>query len=345
MVSATIAFVAAAPFAAKALWLPLITCTEAATPVPAQYRSFCESHYDLALRATERTITLADQFPNCTSTRPDAKTYCIHLSAGRKLAEESFAVILNQSAREHTYRPTVVIDGETITLSERTELVPEDQAAWEAIKNAFDYTIIPNDMYVNDRVLTFGTTRGIEGLTIEPGTQLFTDEIAFHSAKHDAFMAFSEFCDAGTLTVRGDLYISYLSAADAEETKARYRACLEAIRKGDAILAALAKMEQSAPAGTGSVTERGSAISLPLPLGSISLPAVIGRVIRTLLGVVGAIALVFFIWGGIKYMTAAGDEKKVAEARGMITTTVSALAAIFLSYAVLSILLNALSSS
>ncbi len=87
---------------------------------------------------------------------------------------------------------------------------------------------------------------------------------------------------------------------------------------------------------------RGSVLGQLLPLGDISLPQAIARLIQRLLSVVGAIALVFFIWGGIKYMTAAGDDKKVGEARNMLTTTVTAMAAIFLSYALLSLLINAL---
>lgn len=87
---------------------------------------------------------------------------------------------------------------------------------------------------------------------------------------------------------------------------------------------------------------RGSAIGQLLPLGDISLPGVIARVIRRVLSVVGAIALVFFIWGGIKYMTAAGDSKKMGEARDLIVTTISGLVAIFISYALLSLLINVL---
>jgi hypothetical protein len=87
---------------------------------------------------------------------------------------------------------------------------------------------------------------------------------------------------------------------------------------------------------------RGSALGQLLPLGDIELPSIIARIIRQLLSVVGAIALVFFIWGGIKYMTAAGDEKKIAEARNMLVTTISGLIAIFVSYALLSLLINVL---
>ncbi len=87
---------------------------------------------------------------------------------------------------------------------------------------------------------------------------------------------------------------------------------------------------------------RGTALGQVLLLGDLSVPGAIALLIKKILSVVGAIALVFFLWGGIKYMTAAGDDKKVAEARGMITTTVSGLIAIFLSYALLSFLINVL---
>ncbi len=87
----------------------------------------------------------------------------------------------------------------------------------------------------------------------------------------------------------------------------------------------------------------GTALGLTLPLGDITFPQLIGRVIKQLLGIVGALALVFFIWGGLKYMTAQGDDKKIKEARDMIVAAISGLAAIFLSYALLTLLINTLS--
>lgn len=87
---------------------------------------------------------------------------------------------------------------------------------------------------------------------------------------------------------------------------------------------------------------RGTVLGQFLPLGNMSLPQFIGRLIKQILGIVGALALVFFIWGGLKYMTAAGDDKKVQEGRDMIVAAVSGLVAIFLSYTLLSLLINAI---
>lgn len=107
-------------------------------------------------------------------------------------------------------------------------------------------------------------------------------------------------------------------------------------------LGAQASTEAAQQATASFYAKTGSALGQLIPLGDISLPQVIARIIRTLLGVVGALALVFFLWGGFRYMTAAGDESKVKSARDMIVAAVSGLAAIFLSYAVLSLLINAL---
>ncbi len=49
-----------------------------------------------------------------------------------------------------------------------------------------------------------------------------------------------------------------------------------------------------------------------------------------------------FIWGGAKWMLAAGDAKKVGEAKAMIVAAISGLVAIFASYAILSFILNAI---
>ena len=87
----------------------------------------------------------------------------------------------------------------------------------------------------------------------------------------------------------------------------------------------------------------GSVLGLNLPLSDISLPALIARVIRQLLSVVGALALAFFVWGGLMWMTARGEEAKITKAKGIITAAVSGLVAIFASYAVLNLIINALS--
>lgn len=88
----------------------------------------------------------------------------------------------------------------------------------------------------------------------------------------------------------------------------------------------------------------GSVLTLPLPLGDISLPNLIARVIKQVLSIVGALALLFFVWGGFKWMMAGGAPDKIAEAKKIIIAAISGLAAIFLSYAILDFIIKAISS-
>ncbi len=88
---------------------------------------------------------------------------------------------------------------------------------------------------------------------------------------------------------------------------------------------------------------RGSVLGLNLPLSNISPPALIGRVIRQLLSIVGALTLAYFVWGGVSWMLARGNQEEVAKAKKMITAAASGLIAIFAAYAVLSLILNTLS--
>jgi hypothetical protein len=55
------------------------------------------------------------------------------------------------------------------------------------------------------------------------------------------------------------------------------------------------------------------------PLGTHSLPVIIGQVVRALLSVVGVIALVMFVYGGFLWMTSAGNSEKVETAKQTLT--------------------------
>lgn len=68
------------------------------------------------------------------------------------------------------------------------------------------------------------------------------------------------------------------------------------------------------------------------PLGAeTDIPAFIGRGIRGVLGVIGGIALLMFVYGGITWMTA-GDSKRVDDAKNIIKNSVIGLLLIFFSY-------------
>jgi len=76
------------------------------------------------------------------------------------------------------------------------------------------------------------------------------------------------------------------------------------------------------------------AAELPNPLPANDVPTVIGFAIKGILGIVGAVALLMLVWGGITWMTSAGNSEKVKRGKDTIVWAIFGLAAIFLSYAV-----------
>ncbi len=82
-------------------------------------------------------------------------------------------------------------------------------------------------------------------------------------------------------------------------------------------------------------------ITLPNPLGKQTDPLVIiGLVIRVVLGVVGSIALVLFIYGGLVMMTSAGNTDRVAQGRNTLVWAAIGLMVIFSSYTIVGFLLK-----
>ena len=64
------------------------------------------------------------------------------------------------------------------------------------------------------------------------------------------------------------------------------------------------------------------------------------ELIRVLLGLMGAIALFYFVWGGIIWITSGGNMEKVSRGRHMMVNTVLAILVAFSSYLILSFFLN-----
>lgn len=73
------------------------------------------------------------------------------------------------------------------------------------------------------------------------------------------------------------------------------------------------------------------------PLGSVSLNEIIGRVVRTVLGFVGALFLAMFVYGGTTWMIAGGDSEKVKSSQKILLNSVIGLIVIGISYSIISI--------
>ncbi len=79
----------------------------------------------------------------------------------------------------------------------------------------------------------------------------------------------------------------------------------------------------------------------PLPIDNIlESSSYIGKIIKNILGIVGALALLFLVYGGISMIIAGGNETKIAKAKSLIVYTAIGLVIIFSSYTIINFVLQ-----
>lgn len=77
------------------------------------------------------------------------------------------------------------------------------------------------------------------------------------------------------------------------------------------------------------------------PIGAVSPTQILGQVIKTVLGILGAIALFMFVWGGQGWMMSGGNPEKIKTARATLVWAVIGMVVVFLSYAAVDFVLSA----
>src|SRR3989339_1193051 len=78
---------------------------------------------------------------------------------------------------------------------------------------------------------------------------------------------------------------------------------------------------------------------------NIALIGTIARIIYILLGFLGVLAVILVLWGGFKWMTAAGDEAKIGEAKKLMGAGVIGLVIILAAFAIASFVVNQLTDA
>lgn len=100
-----------------------------------------------------------------------------------------------------------------------------------------------------------------------------------------------------------------------------------------------------APAGAGAATPP-AVQQLTNPLGAgADIPEIIARVIKAVLGLVGSIGLLMFVYGGFLWLTAGGSDERVKKGREVLTWAIIGLATIFASYTILNFIISGLTRS
>ncbi len=69
-------------------------------------------------------------------------------------------------------------------------------------------------------------------------------------------------------------------------------------------------------------------------LGSADLESTIINIVQWLLGFLGLIAVIFILYGGFVWMTAGGNEEKIAKAKKVISAAVIGLIVVLLAWAI-----------
>lgn len=80
--------------------------------------------------------------------------------------------------------------------------------------------------------------------------------------------------------------------------------------------------------------------NFPNPFNTMDVSEIIGRIIKAILSIVGSIALIMFIYGGIIWMTASGNDERVKKGGQILTWAAVGLVVIFAAYGIVSRILN-----
>jgi len=85
-----------------------------------------------------------------------------------------------------------------------------------------------------------------------------------------------------------------------------------------------------------------AAVGMPIPLAGIRIPDLVGRIIKYALGLAGVIAMAMFIYGGLTWMTASGNQERITSAKKTVVWAVIGLVLTFSSYAIARIVIDLL---
>lgn len=103
--------------------------------------------------------------------------------------------------------------------------------------------------------------------------------------------------------------------------------------------------DKPADLGIGTIDGKASAIQQEVGLGGEDIRITVARIIRVAMGLLGIVAVVIMLIGGFTWMTAGGEEEKVAEAKKWIFAGIIGLAIILSAYALASFVISSLQTA
>lgn len=91
-------------------------------------------------------------------------------------------------------------------------------------------------------------------------------------------------------------------------------------------------------------------VSLPNPLGGTGadktdIPVLLGTIINSVMGIIGSLALVMFIYGGVSWMLSAGNQEQVTKGKNILIWAAAGLVIIFTAYALVRFVLTTVTNT
>lgn len=83
----------------------------------------------------------------------------------------------------------------------------------------------------------------------------------------------------------------------------------------------------------------------PLGEGNIDIPTLLGKIISYVMGIIGSLALVMFIYGGATWMLSAGNQEQVTKGKNIIIWAALGIAIIFTSYALVKFVIDTMAGA
>lgn len=132
------------------------------------------------------------------------------------------------------------------------------------------------------------------------------------------------------------------AASEADAPRACQAACLDRVELADLDRVTVDSCAEIAPSPA-DVNAPPSPTGIPAlenPLGTTSVPQLLGRVINAFLGITGSLALLLFIYGGFLWLTSGGNEDSIKKGKATIVWAVLGLVIIFGAYALVNFVIS-----
>ena len=110
-------------------------------------------------------------------------------------------------------------------------------------------------------------------------------------------------------------------------------------------LAMPASAADPAPTTIGTPPPPSRTVVLVNPLKTASVPELVGNIIKAGVGVVGAFALLVFVYGGFLLLTSGGETAKIQAGKDAMKWSAIGIVVVFSSYALVSFVLKSLGQS